>query len=359
MNFQELNQKMAQLDQNSMADALNHWNDLAKPIGSLGLLEKAVIKIAGLTKDENVRLDKRALFVLCADNGVVKEGITQADSEITAVVAEIIAYGKSAVCRMAHAAKTDVIPIDMGMLRKLNAAKMIDSRIAPGTGNIATGPAMTREDALKAIETGISLVQKYQKAGYQIFCTGEMGIGNTTTSSAIAAVLLNKSAAEVTGRGAGMSDEELQRKVEVIERAVKVNCPDPNDVLDVLAKLGGFDIAAMTGIFLGGALYRVPVVVDGFISAVSALVASRLCPASVSAMLASHISAEPAARMVLDAIGLDPLICAEMRLGEGTGAIAALPLLDMALAVYHEMARFSEIGMDTYTPDGGYRCEQS
>ena len=359
MDFLDLNQNMAELDQNSMSEALDHWNSLAKPIGSLGLLEEAVIKIAGLTKDENVRLDKRALFVLCADNGVVKEGISQAESEITAVMAEIIAHGKSAVCRMARAARTDVIPIDMGMLRKVNAPIIIDSRIASGTNNITTGPAMTREDALKAIKTGIDLVDKYHKEGYQIFCTGEMGIGNTTTSSAIASVLLNKTATEVTGRGAGMSDEELKRKVDVIEKAIKVNSPDQSDALNVLAKLGGFDIAAIAGIFLGGALHRVPVVVDGFISAVGALVACRLCPASSSAMLASHISAEPATQMVLDAIGLDPLICAEMRLGEGTGAIAALPLLDMALAVYHEMARFSEIGMGTYTPDGGYRCEQS
>jgi nicotinate-nucleotide--dimethylbenzimidazole phosphoribosyltransferase len=177
-----------------------------------------------------------------------------------------------------------------------------------------------------------------------------MGIGNTTTSSAIASVLLHRPVAEVTGRGAGLSDSALIRKLSVIEKAIRLNQPNPDDALEVLQKLGGFDIAGMTGLFLGGALYRVPIIIDGIISAVSALIAARLCPASLNSMLASHVSEEPASRLLLDALNLRPMITAEMHLGEGTGAVALLPLLDLALCVYHGSSSFSDIGLDAYQP---------
>lgn len=359
MDFKTLNARISGLDETSMMAAQTHWDSLAKPLGSLGLLEQAVTKIAGLTGNANVRLDKRAVLVFCADNGVVKEGVTQAGSDITSLVAGNIARGNASVCRMAAVAHADVIPIDMGMAKRSETPGLIDRRIAPGTESITLGPAMTRQQALQAIQIGMELMKMQKGQGYTIFATGEMGIGNTTTSSAIASVLLGKSVAKVTGRGAGLTDTGLQRKIDVIEHAITVNSPDPNDALDVLSKLGGFDIAGMTGVFLGGALYRVPILIDGFISAVSALVATRLCPASTCAMLSSHVSAEPAGSMVLESLGFCPLITAKMRLGEGTGAVAALPLLDMALAVYHGMSTFSDIGMGRYTPQGGYQCEHS
>jgi nicotinate-nucleotide--dimethylbenzimidazole phosphoribosyltransferase len=227
---------------------------------------------------------------------------------------------------------------------------LIDHHIADGTNNIAEGPAMTDEQAYMAIEAGIRLVKDCADQGYTILATGEMGIGNTTTSSAVASILLHSPVAEVTGRGAGLSDSGLLRKISVIEKAIKVNQPDPDDAYDILRKLGGFDIAGMTGIFLGGALYRIPIVIDGIISAVSALIAMRLCPESRHAMLASHVSDEPAGRMLLDALNLRPLITAEMRLGEGTGAVASFPLLDMALCVYHGSSSFSDIGLEAYRP---------
>jgi nicotinate-nucleotide--dimethylbenzimidazole phosphoribosyltransferase len=332
----------------------SHWNSLAKPIGGLGLLEDYIVRIAALTGTEDVHLGKRAVFVSCADNGVVEEGVTQTGPEVTAVVAGNLAKGDTSVCRMASVANCDVVPVDMGMFNPVEDERVLRRRIAAGTGNIAMGPAMTREDALKAIIAGVELVKEYKDKGYGIIATGEMGIGNTTSSSAVASVLLDRPVPEVTGRGAGLSDEGLRRKISAIERAIEINRPDPSDSVDVLMKVGGFDIAAMTGTFLGGAIYRVPIIVDGFISAVSALIAKRICPNSICAIFASHVSAEPASMAVLDALGLTAPITAGLRLGEGTGAVALLPLLDMSLSVYHGMCTFDDTGIEAYTPQGGF-----
>lgn len=214
---------------------------------------------------------------------------------------------------------------------------------------------MSRQEALDAIKAGMELVQTYQKAGYSLLATGEMGIGNTTTSSAVTAVLLNLPVETVTGRGAGLSDEGLVRKQRAIRRALEVNAPDASDPLDVLAKLGGFDIAGMTGIFLGGALYRVPIVIDGLISSVAALIAARLCPAARCAMLASHCSAEPAAKQILNELGVHAVLDAGLKLGEGTGAVCLFPLLDLALAVYDGGTGFVDAGVEQYTVQEGDR----
>ncbi len=350
MDFNELNLIIPKRDEAAAANAKAHWDSIAKPLGSLGLLEKTIVNIAGITGNADVRLGKRAVLVLCADNGVVKEGISQSGSDVTRLVAENLTKKQTSVCHMAQFANADVIPVDMGMASRFDSALLIDRHIADGTQNIAEGPAMTRGQAQRAIDIGIELVKSCAEQGYSILATGEMGIGNTTTSSAAASVLLNRPVAEVTGRGAGLSDSALIRKISVIEKAIRVNQPNPDDAFDILQKLGGFDIAGMSGIFLGGALYRIPIVIDGIISAVAALIASRLCPASHYTMLASHVSDEPAGKMLLDALMLRPMIIAEMRLGEGTGAVALLPLLDMALCVYHGSSSFSDIGLDAYKP---------
>lgn len=287
---------------------------------------------------------------MCADNGVVAQSITQTGSEVTAIVAKNITVGEASVCKMAKVANADVIPVDMGMLEDLRLDKLLNRRIAAGTRDMSKVSAMTRGQAVKAIDHGINLVRDLKEQGYKIILTGEMGIGNTTTSSAVASVLLGIEPKVVTGRGAGLSTGGLNRKIEVIEKAVSVNKPNPKKALEVLAKLGGFDIAALTGVFLGGAIYRVPVLVDGLISAVAALVAARIAPESRNAMLASHVSAEPAGMLLLDALSLKPLITAGMCLGEGTGAVAALPLLDMAYAVYYSMPTFDEADIDEYVP---------
>ena len=343
-------------DEVARAEARRRWNHCAKPLGSLGLLETALEDIAALTGSADIRLDRRAVLVLCADNGVVAQGVTQSPSSVTGLVAKQLAARRTSVCRMAQAARCQVVPVDVGILDFQEMPGVLSRRIGNGTGDISQGPAMTRRQAEQALHTGMELVREQQALGVDLLATGEMGIGNTTTSSAVACVLLGRPAEEMTGRGAGLSDQGLQKKTAAIRRALEVNRPDPSDPLDILQKVGGFDIAAMCGVFLGGALYRVPVLIDGLISAVAALCALRLCPAAGKAMLASHVSAEPAGGLVLEALGKQPLITAGMRLGEGTGAVAAMPLLDLALAVYRESYTFEEGGIEAYQPQGGAQC---
>lgn len=351
LNFEALNQQIALPDSAAEAAARAHWDGIAKPLNGLGQLEEMVTRIAALTGRPQVEVRRRAVVVFCADNGVVAEGVTQTDASVTATMAGQIRDHRSSVCRMAAAANAEVFAADMGMLTRVPGVP--GCHIADGTGNIALGPAMSREEACRAITHGIELAKKYAEDGYSLLATGEMGIGNTTTSSALAAVLLDMPVEAVTGRGAGLSDAGLLRKQDAIRRAIAVNRPDAADPLDVLAKLGGFDIAGMAGLFLGGALYRVPVVIDGLISSISALIAARLCPRSRCAMLASHTSAEPAAARILEELGQTAILRAGMKLGEGTGAVCLFPLLDMALSVYNSGAAFSDTGIAQYEPQGG------
>ncbi len=326
------------------------WNAIAKPLGCLGLLEQAVESIAGVTGNHRHHIDKRAVVVFCADNGVVGQGVTQTGSEVTAILARNLTTGAVSICKMAEVARVDVVPVDMGILPDLRLPGLLDRRIAAGTRDIAIGPAMTKDQALQAINAGIDLAVDLCGKGYTLLLAGEVGIGNTTTASAMASVLLGKAPAEVTGRGAGLSSEGIRRKIQIIETAIQINQPDPADPLDILAKLGGFDIAGMVGLHIGAARMRIPVVIDGLIGSVAALAAKRLCPACASAMLASHVSAEPAATMLLDALGLRPLIHAGLCLGEGSGAVAAVPLLDMAYAVYDNMVTFEQTAIEAYQP---------
>ena len=336
-------------DEAARAAAHAHWAGLAKPLGGLGALETFLEDAAALTGSAALDVSRRAVLVLCSDNGVVAQGVSQTDQSVTRAVAENLAARRTSVCQMAHTAHCDVVPVDMGMAGD-PVPGVADCRIAAGTADFTQGPAMTRAQAVEAVGRGIRLVQEQKAAGVQLLATGEMGIGNTTTSSAVAAVLLGQPVERMTGRGAGLSDEGLARKVDAICRGILRNEPDPTDPLDVLAKLGGFDLAGLCGVFLGGALEGVPVVMDGFISGVAALCAVRLCPAAAKAVFASHCSSEPAARLVLDALGKAPLLTAGLHLGEGTGAVASLPLWDMALAVYGHCYSFAEGGITPYTP---------
>lgn len=333
--------------------AHRQWASIAKPLGSLGLLETALEDIAALTGGADVDISRRSLLLLCADNGVVRQGVAQSDHTVTAIVTRNAAAGRSSVCKMAAVAGCRVVPVDMGVIDLEPVPGLLSRRIANGTADITQGPAMTRQQAEQAVLTGVELVREQKEQGMKLLAAGEMGIGNTTTSAAIASALLGRSPQEMTGRGAGLSDEGLHRKVWVVETALAVNRPDPDDPLDILTKVGGFDLAGMCGVFLGGALYRVPVVMDGLISTVSALCAVRLSSEVRKALIASHASAEPAGRLVLDALGKTPLITAGMRLGEGTGAVAAIPLLDMALSLYRDGTTFDGCGIPAYTPKGG------
>ncbi len=350
MRLEQALEQIVPADQVAQAAAKRRWDSIAKPLGSLGLLEEAIIRIAGITGDSRVCLDQRCVVICCADNGVVAEGVTQTGSEVTAVVTENFCKGETSVAVMAQVAHCDLLPVDLGVARAVQGDGLVVHKLGYGTGNIAREPAMTREQALEGIEFGLNLAGSLCAQGYQILATGEMGIGNTTTSSAVAAVLLGCAPVQVTGRGAGLDSAGLSRKLAAIEQALALHQPDPTDPLDVLAKVGGFDLAGLCGVFLGAAVARRPVLVDGFISAVAALLAVRLCPAAADYLLASHCSKEPAGSRLLEELGIRPMITADMCLGEGTGAVAALPLLDMALAVYNRMSTFAEIAIEAYQP---------
>lgn len=350
MKLEQAIKSIGQLNQEAMDDARRRLDSIAKPLNSLGKLEKLIIKAAGIYGTHQVAFDKKCVVVMCGDNGVVDEGVAQVSREVTAIVAENMTRGMATVSIMAEKQKADVFVVDIGVAQNLEAEGIISRKIRYGTDNMAKGPAMSREEAVKAIETGIEIVFDLKAEGYQLIATGEMGIGNTTTSSAMTAVLMNKDAEKVTGRGAGLSSEGLKNKIRIIEKAIALNKPDPNDPIDVLSKVGGLDIAGLAGVFLGGAAARVPVLIDGFISSVAALTALKICPKVHDFMFASHISHEPAASMVLECIDLPHLLDCGMCLGEGTGAVAAFPLFDLAAEVYSRMSSFEDINIKPYKP---------
>ena len=349
MNLKDVLSCIKPVDAEAARACIARFDQVAKPVGSLGKLEELLSRIAAVTGSVEIDIARKAVIVFCADNGAVRRGVAQGDHEVTTAVAVILGSGKASVTVMAKSCGADVFAVDIGMVDTV--AGLRDCKLMRGTDDITEGPAMRRETAEKAIEIGIESVKELKGKGFHLIATGEAGIGNTTTSSAVCSVLLNRPAHEVTGRGAGLDDAGLCRKLAAIEKAIHVNQPDPLDPLDpvdVLSKLGGLDIAALTGVFLGGALHRIPIVMDGFISGTAALLAVRLCSDVARYILPSHDSGEPGARFLMEALGFSPIIQAGMRLGEGTGAVALFPLLDMALAVYHEAATFADIRVDQY-----------
>lgn len=345
MNLQETIEKIRPLDEKAMDCTRKRWDSIAHPLHSLGKLEDMVVQLAGITGNPDVHAEKRVLVPMCADNGVVEEGVTQTGQEITALVAENFLCTKAASSIMCKSVKCDIFPVDVGIATDVS---ILNRKIAYGTKNMTKEPAMSREEAIKAIETGIEVAEMMKEKGYQILATGEMGIGNTTTSSAVAAVLLELPVETMTGRGAGLSTDGLNRKIQAIKKAIELHHPDKKDPVDVLAKVGGFDIAAIAGLFLGGAALQMPVVIDGVISATGALAAASLCPLCKDYMLASHVSKEPAGALLLEALGKEAPLHCDMCLGEGTGALNLFPLLDTGLAVYHGMGDFGKWGMDAY-----------
>lgn len=347
MTLEQICREIRRPDREAEKRAREHWDGIAKPLHSLGKLEDVLVQIAGIQRTSQVRVGKKALVVLCADNGVVEEGVTQTGQEVTAIVAENFLKEKATAAILCRRTGADIFPVDMGIARD---TCIRNCKIAYGTKNMAKEPAMTREQAVRGILTGVQIAEELKAQGYEVLATGEMGIGNTTSSSAMAAVLLHKEAEEVTGRGAGLSSDGLSRKISAIRQAIRLHRPDPEDGVDVLAKVGGFDIAGMVGVFLGGARCGMPVVIDGFISGVAALCAVRLCPAAADYMVASHVSKEPAAQMLLEALGKEPFLTCDMCLGEGTGAVMLFPLLDMAAAVYNSMSTFEENAIENYQP---------
>lgn len=345
MEIKEICNKVYPLDERAMDICKKRWDFIAKPLHSLGKLEDALIRIAGITGNAEIILDKKALVTMCADNGVVEEGVTQSGQEVTAIVTDNFLTGEATASIMCKAVGADVFPVDIGVSVD---TKAINRKIRYGTRNLAKEPAMTREETTKAIQVGIEMVRDLKAQGYKIIATGEMGIGNTTTSSAVGAVLLGEPVEDMTGRGAGLSSAGLMKKIQTIKDAIMLHLPDPKEPIDVLAKVGGLDIAGLTGVFLGGAIYHVPIVIDGFISSVAALAAVRICPLANSYMLASHVSKEPAGAMVLEELGLEAPLHCDMCLGEGTGAVTFYPVLDLACEVYNKMSTFEDIQVEQY-----------
>ena len=347
MTLQETIEKIRPLSREAMDAAWKRWNDTSIPLHSLGKLQDAVVRIAGMLRTPKVALDKKALVVMCADNGVVEEGISQSGQEVTKIIAENFLREKATAAIFCRKSGADVFPVDIGIA---SDTILPIYKVAYGTKNFAKEPAMTKEQAVRAIEVGIHMAEKLYDQGYRILATGEMGIGNTTTSSAMTAAFTGVSVEKVTGRGAGLSSAGLDKKIRVIQDALNYYRPDATDALGVLSAVGGFDIAGMAGVFLGGAALGIPVVVDGFISGVAAMTAAILCPKAKSYMFASHLSQEPASALVLEELGLEGFMDCGMRLGEGSGAVLLFPILDMAIEVYRGVASFEENSMEHYVP---------
>ena len=337
-------------DAAAMQAAKAHWDSIAKPLGSFGILEDMVTKLAGIQGTPEPDITRRTAVILCGDHGVTAQGVSQSSSDVTAVCARAIAEGRSNVNSLAQVYGAEVIAVDMGMRSDIDCEKLLKRRIAAGTEDFSVQPAMTRAQAEQAIRTGIDLAVQAKQQGAQILLTGEMGIGNTTSASAIAAVLLGKDPAEVTGRGAGLSDAALQRKIAVIRQALALHSPDPADPVGLLAAVGGFEVAGMTGLFLGGAVCRMPVVIDGVISAAAAAIACQMEPLTAGFLLPSHSSDEPAGEGLLRLMGLKAPIHAGLRLGEGTGAMLLLPLLDGTLSLYRTAHTFAGEQLAQYVP---------
>ena len=366
--FKDWNSQIPPFDVAACRAARDKWNAVAKPIGALGQLEDDIAQIAGIVGTPDFNLDKRQAVIMCGDNGVVAQGVSQCGSEVTRAVAESIARGTSSVCSMARPHHIETIAIDVGMLEPSSEPGVVDSNVARGTNDMTQGPAMSYEQAFSAVCKGATYASVLGGMGYHIIIAGEMGIGNTTPASALTSVLLGIPVEQVTGRGAGLDDTGLAKKIDAIKRAVALNEPDPSDPFDVLAKVGSYDIAGMVGLYLGGARQHAAVVVDGFISLVAAYIASLLVPACTMNLLASHASTEPAVCMLQERLarrfdeacaqngaadlGLRyvPVIDAGMHLGEGTGGVCLVPLLDSALALY-DGTTFEATGIDAYDPE--------
>jgi nicotinate-nucleotide--dimethylbenzimidazole phosphoribosyltransferase len=320
-------------------------DDKTKPRRSLGRLEDLACRLAQIRGLEAPPLPKKAMVVMAADHGVAQEGVSAYPQEVTAQMVLNFARGGAAINVLARQAGAEVVVVDMGVAQPVEAAGVRSCRVGAGTRNFTREPAMSPSEALEALDTGARIAAELAEGGVGLLGIGEMGIGNTTSASALTAVFTGAPVEEVTGRGTGVDDAGWRRKVDVIQRALALHAPDPDDALGALATLGGFEIAGLAGVVLGAAAARVPVIVDGFISSTAALVAARLDPRAAGFCIPSHRSVEVGHRLVLKALGLQPLFDLDLRLGEGTGAALAMPLCDAALHVLHEMATFSSAGV--------------
>ncbi len=339
------------LDSAAMATAQRRQDNLTKPHGSLGRLEELSIQIAGIRGEAIPKLEDKAIITMAADHGVVAEGVSLYPQEVTRQMVLNFLQDGAAINVLANHVDARVIVVDMGVIGGFQAmpgllCKMIDF----GTKNMAKGPAMTHQQATDALKVGIELVEAEAKRGLDIIGTGDMGLGNTTASSAIFAAISGEPVKKVTGRGTGIDNKQLAHKVKVIETALSINKPNPEDPIDVLAKVGGFEIGGLAGVILAGAAQRIPVVIDGFISGAAALIAAALSPQVKDYLIAAHVSAESGHKFLLDFLGLKPLLNLNMRLGEGTGAALGIFLAEAAVNILAQMATFAEAAVSEAEP---------
>jgi nicotinate-nucleotide--dimethylbenzimidazole phosphoribosyltransferase len=334
------------LDDDAMRAALSRQDQLTKPHGALGRLEALSIQIAGITRNARPRFKQPTIITMAGDHGVARQGVSAYPSEVTPQMVLNFLRGGAAINVLARHIGARVVVVDMGVASDLPVhPELANHKIAKGTRDLSSSPAMTRDEARRAVEAGIEVVMREIRRGAGIIGTGDMGIGNTTPSSAIVAVITHRAVAQVTGRGTGVDDAGLARKIATIERALEINRPDPNDALDVLSKVGGFEIGGLAGVMIGAATQRVPVVIDGFISGAAALIAYGLVPSVQPYLIAAHRSVEVGHRALLEYLRLEPLLDLDLRLGEGTGAALGISICIAACKVLDEMATFGEAGV--------------
>jgi nicotinate-nucleotide--dimethylbenzimidazole phosphoribosyltransferase len=346
LSLQQLIAQIKELDHQAMSAARARQDMLTKPQGSLGRLEALSVRVAGITGNPRPRIEHKVIVTMAGDHGVVAEGVSAYPQEVTLQMVYNFLAGGAAINVLSRQIGARVVVVDMGVAAPLEPhPKLVDKKVASGTANMAMGPAMTHEQAVRALEAGADVVEDELAHGLDILGTGDMGIGNTTPSAAIACTLTGWPALDVVGRGTGVNDAGLARKVAVVERALAVNRPDPDDALDVLAKVGGFEIGGLAGAMLAAAAHRRPVVVDGFISTAAAMIAVGLAPRVRPYLIAAHRSQERGHRLMLDWLNLKPLVDLGLRLGEGTGAAIGISLTEAACKILVEMATFDEAGV--------------
>ncbi|MDN5347346.1 MAG: nicotinate-nucleotide--dimethylbenzimidazole phosphoribosyltransferase [Clostridia bacterium] len=334
------------LDNEAQAKAQARLDNLTKPPGSLGVLEDLARILAGITGRLPTSLPRKTHILMAGDHGVVANGVSAFPQEVTAQMVFNFVNGGAAINVLARHAGAELLLVDIGVAADLpDLPGLLKRKVAYGTANLAEGPALTREQAVAALEVGIEVANDCIRRGTELLGIGEMGIGNTTPSTAILAALSGLPVREIIGRGTGIDDNRLELKIKAIEQGLKVNRPNPDDGLDVLAKVGGLEIAGMAGVILAGAAARVPVIIDGFISGAAALIAAKLNKLCCHYLLASHLSEEPGHRIMLEMLGLQPMLNMRMRLGEGTGAALGMTLVDAAVKIFNEMATFAEAGV--------------
>lgn len=350
INLEENIRKINILNSDIMKTVQNRLDNLTKPLGSLGVLEEIVCRISGIKEEYFPKIDRKAILIFCADNGIVDEGVSSCPKVVTSIVTKNFTRGITGINVLSKLAGAEIVVVDVGVDDDINIEGIYNRKIRKGTSNMAKGPAMSRNEAIKAIETGIEIVSKQKDRGINLLGTGEMGIGNTSTSSAVSSVLANIELSLMVGIGSGLSNQALENKRKILSKAIEINNPNPNDPIDVLSKVGGFDIAAIAGAYIGAAIHRIPIVMDGFIAQTAALVATKIEPKVKDYIFASHGSAEPGSALILKSLGMKPYLDLGMRLGEGTGAALGFHILDAAVATYTNMGTFEDAHIEQYEP---------